>query len=38
MKFKDQLTKDFRVDIKDREVVGFNGVLDYTSGIMINNL
>jgi hypothetical protein len=32
MKYKDATTKDFRIDIKDREIIGFCGVLDYTSG------
>lgn len=31
MKFKDNLTKDFRIDIKDKLINGFTGVLDYTS-------
>lgn len=36
MKYKDGMTKDFRIDIKDREIIGFNGILDYTSGIIQN--
>ncbi|CAD8169599.1 unnamed protein product [Paramecium pentaurelia] len=31
MKYKDNQTKDFRIEIKDREILGFNGILDYTS-------
>ncbi|CAD8190840.1 unnamed protein product [Paramecium pentaurelia] len=31
MKYKDNYTKDFRIEIKDREILGFNGILDYTS-------
>ncbi|CAD8117170.1 unnamed protein product [Paramecium sonneborni] len=30
MKYKDNYTKDFRIEIKDREILGFNGILDYT--------
>ncbi|CAD8113301.1 unnamed protein product [Paramecium sonneborni] len=30
MKYKDNFTKDFRIEIKDREILGFSGILDYT--------
>ncbi|CAK83787.1 unnamed protein product (macronuclear) [Paramecium tetraurelia] len=30
MKYKDNQTKDFRIEIKDKEILGFKGILDYT--------
>lgn len=30
MKYKDAFTKDFRLDIKDKIILGFNGIFDFT--------
>lgn len=31
MKYKDNFTKDFRIEIKDKEIQGFSGILDFTN-------